>query len=152
MKLREIMTAPVLKLGAGEPASDALAWMRDAKVRHLPVVSGGDLVGIVSDRDLGGPLGGIARKSRTVGDLMRRDPVVASPALGVREAASLMRTHRIGCLPVMEKGELVGIVTRSDLLMALAHLRRRDRDPLANDAAEIPRPPHLSSPNRDKWP
>jgi acetoin utilization protein AcuB len=152
MRLREIMTTPVLKLGAGEPASDALAWMRDAGVRHVPVVLGKDLVGIVSDRDLGGPYGGALRKSRTVGDLMRREPFIASPDLRLGEAAALMRRYRIGCLPVMEGGELVGIVTRSDLLAALAHLRRRDRDVVTRDASEIPRPPHLVSPNRDKWP
>lgn len=152
MKLRDVMTAPVLKLGAGEPASDALAWMRDANVRHLPVVSGNELVGILSERDLGGPHGGLARKGRTVGELMHRDPFIATPELRLAEGARLMRKHRIGCLPILENGALVGIVTRSDLLAALAHRRRRDRDLAGRQAAEIPRPPLVVSPNRDKWP
>lgn len=151
MKVGEIMTAPVLTLGAGEPASDALAWMRDGNVRHAPVLAGTEVIGVVSERDLGGPHGGAARKSRTVGDLMRRAPVVASPDLDVRAAAALVRQRRIGCLPVVDDGRLVGIVTRGDLLEALAHLRRGRRG-LARDTAELARPPLVVSPNRDKWP
>jgi acetoin utilization protein AcuB len=152
MKIGEIMTAPVLTVGAGEPASDAIAWMRDANVRHVPVVAGTEVIGVASERDLGGPHGGATRKGHTVGDLMHRDPVLASPDLDVRAAAAMVRERRIGCLPVVEEGRLVGIVTRSDLLEALAHLRRRDRALVRSKMAEVPRPPLVVSPNRDKWP
>lgn len=152
MKIGEIMTTPVLTLGAGEPASDAIAWMRDANVRHAPVLAGTDVIGVVSDRDLGGPHGGAMRKSRTVGELMHADPIVASPDLDVRAAAALVRQRRIGCLPVVDDGRLLGIVTRSDLLEALAHLRRRDRALVEPQRAEVARPPLVVSPNRDKWP
>jgi acetoin utilization protein AcuB len=80
---------------------------------------------------------------------MRTDPIVASPDMDVREAASLVRGHRIGCFPVVEDGRVVGIVTRSDLLAALAHVRRRDRD---LTPVNVARPPLFVSPNRDKWP
>lgn len=147
------MTAPVLGLRPSDPASDALAWMRDADVRHAPVLEGKELVGVVSERDLGGPHGGAARRSRTVGDLMQPDPIVASPELEVNDAAALVRQHRIGCLPVVEDGRVVGIVTRSDLLTVLADLRRRRRGgPARRPAAEPSRPPLVVSPNRDKWP
>lgn len=152
-KLRDIMTTPVLKLSPTDPASDALALMRDEHVRHAPVVLGSDILGIVSDRDLGGPHGGLARKGRAVGELMQRDLVFGAPEMSAADAAIIMRERRIGCLPVVDAGRLLGIVTRSDLLAALADLRRaRARPADERGAAEIPRPPHVVSPNRDKWP
>lgn len=154
MKLRAIMTTPVLTLTPSEPASDAFALLRDAGVRHAVVVSGGRVAGVVSDRDFGGPAGGAVRKGKTVADLMQIDPVVAPPELTALRAALLVRKHRIGCIPVVEEGQLVGIVTRSDLLVALAQRRKRERETGRRDRepAEVPRPPHLVSPNRDKWP
>jgi CBS domain-containing protein len=150
MRLREIMTSPVLTLGRSEPASDALAKMKDAGVRHGVVLSGSDVVGVVSERDLGGPRGGVLRKGASVADLMQPDPLLESPETTVTAAASLLRSRHIGCLPLMEGGRLVGIVTRGDLLEALATRRRRDRTRIPAPEAELPRPPLLVSPNRDK--
>jgi acetoin utilization protein AcuB len=152
-KLRDIMTTPVLKLAPSEPASDALALMRDEGIRHAPVVEGGVILGIVSERDLGGPHGGLTRKSRTVRDLMRENPILGAPDMSVTDAVVLVRERHVGCLPVVDAGRLLGIVTRSDLLAALAHLRRGSRrGAVARGAADIPRPPLVVSPNRDKWP
>lgn len=150
MKLREIMSSPVLTLSAAEPASDAFAAMRDADVRHAVVVSGPEVIGVVSDRDLGGPDGGLVRKGKSVADLMRRDVVHTTSGTSVTEAVGVVRERRIGCLPIVDDGRLVGIVTRGDLLDALSKRRRRDRVRAA--AAEIPRAPRLASPNRDKSP
>jgi len=153
VKLRDIMTTPVLTLAPTEPASDALARMRDEHVRHAPVVEGSSVLGLVSDRDLGGPHGGLARKSRTVRDLMQRDLVLGAPEMSVADAVVLVRERRVGCLPIVDAGRLLGIVTRSDLLAALANLRRsKGQGPAARGAADVPRPPLVVSPNRDKWP
>ena len=151
VRLRDIMTTPVLKLAPSEPASDALALMRDEHVRHAPVVEEGAILGIVSERDLGGPHGGIARKGRTVRDLMRVNPILGAPDMCVTDAVVLVRERHIGCLPIVDAGRLLGIVTRSDLLAALANLRR-SRTRSARGAADVPRPPIVVSPNRDKWP
>jgi CBS domain-containing protein len=59
---------------------------------------------------------------RRVADLMRPDVVKASPATDVRRAAGLMRRHGVGCLPVVDRGRLVGIVTVSDLLALLERM------------------------------
>jgi acetoin utilization protein AcuB len=127
--------------------------MRDEKVRHAPVVEGSTILGLVSERDLGGPHGGLARKSRTVRDFMRTDLVFGAPDMSVADAAVIMRERRIGCLPIVDAGRLLGIVTRSDLLAELADLRRsKSRSPVMRGAADVPRPPLVVSPNRDKWP
>lgn len=152
MKLRDIMSAPVLTLGASEPASDALARMADARVRHGVVLSRRAVIGVVSERDLGGPSGGLARRRRTVGELMVADPVVAAPDMTIVEAALLLRERAIGCLPVVEKGVLVGIVTRGDVLAALATRRRRTRTTPRREHTDPPRPPFVVTPSREKRP
>lgn len=151
VRLRDIMTSPVLTLSPTDPASDALALMRDEDIRHAPVVEEGAILGIVSERDLGGPHGGAARRGRTVGDLMRSGAILGAPEMSVTDAVMLVRERHIGCLPIVDAGRILGIVTRSDLLAALADVRRR-KTRTSRGAADVPRPPLVVSPNRDKWP
>ena len=98
-------------------------------LRHLPVVSGGVLVGIVTQRDmLCAPttLVGFAADARailralTVRDVMTREVVTIHVEATVRDAAERLLKHNVGCLPVLDRGALVGIVTTSDLLHAIA--------------------------------
>lgn len=74
-----------------------------------------DVVGIVSERDLHG-IGEARLADKTVGDVMTATVISARPTMTVRKAANLLRGHSIGCLPVLEAGRLVGIVTTTDLL------------------------------------
>jgi acetoin utilization protein AcuB len=105
---------------------EAGALMRDAKIRHLPVVRGEVLVGILSQRDLADAAPPSAPGSElrplSVGQVMRSDPWTAEESTPIREAAQRMLRYRIGCLPVVRAGPdgplLVGIVTESDLLRA----------------------------------
>jgi len=89
--------------------------MRSARVRHLVVVDDGRVIGVLSQRDLGGtreeslPAG-------TVQDVMRSHVIVAAPDTTVRTAANLLRGHDIGCLPVVDGKKLVGDRDDSDLL------------------------------------
>lgn len=151
MRVREVMTKPVLSFSMGEPASDALATMRDAGVSHAIVLRGTELAGVLSERDLGGSFGGVVRAHHFVADLMQAEPVVIDPEADVRHAAELMLDHDVGCLPVTERGQVIGIVTRSDLLRAAYVERRTPRPPPPATAADE-RPPRLVSPNRDKSP
>ena len=92
--------------------------MRTGRVRHLLVLDRREVVGILSDRDLGGRLA--ASSARTgalnVADLMTGTVVTADPDTTVRQAANLLRGHIIGCLVVTEGAKPVGIVTTTDLL------------------------------------
>ena len=85
--------------------------MRVAGIHHLVVVYRGELLGVVSSRDLERNQGSV-----TVAELMSRDPICGEPRTTVRQAANRMRGNSVGCLPVVEDGEVVGVVTVSDLL------------------------------------
>ncbi len=96
-------------------------------VRHVPVVDAGELVGIVSDRDVKSAMASAALPSRgerpgsmldelAAADIMARPVVTVAPSFPVEEAARLMVTKRISALPVTDGGRLVGIVTDTDLL------------------------------------
>lgn len=116
MRLRDVMTAEVVTVAADTPVSTARTLMRQHGIRHLVVVEGERLVGIVSERDLGGRGAAASARDRPVRDLMTPDPVSATPATTLRQAANLMRGRTIGCLLVVDGGHVVGIVTTTDLL------------------------------------
>jgi acetoin utilization protein AcuB len=117
MRLREIMQTAVETISPGESTEAALNRMRARRIRHLVVRDGRDIVGIVSDRDIEG-LGSL-RQVPTVEESMSAPAVSAAPDMTLRQAANLLRGRTIGCLPVVEKGELVGIVTTTDLLVLI---------------------------------
>ena len=116
MRLDEIMTTDVRAVSPELPAEEAFELMRRERVRHLAVVERGQLVGVLSERDLGGRRGSTARANRLVVELMNDHAITATPRTTVREAANLLRGHIIGCLPVMDGRKVVGIVTTTDLL------------------------------------
>lgn len=110
MRVEEFMTRRVETVSVNESAEAALQRMRTKRIRHLVVMRGKNLVGVVSDRDVG------FAKGQTVGDVMTAHAVSATLDMTIRKAANLLRGRSIGCLPVMEDGDLVGIVTTTDLL------------------------------------
>jgi acetoin utilization protein AcuB len=117
MRIEEIMTRNVETVNVLEPAERAWHRMRDRRIHHLVVVDRGKVLGIVSDRDMGGERGSALRRGQTVADRMTPFAVTATPKTTIRQAANLLRGYAIGCLPVVEPGgRLVGIVTVSDLL------------------------------------
>ena len=111
------------------PESDPLAAMmllRSGRFRHLPVVAGdGQLVGIVSRDGLelflskaGSP--GIAKRQHRVDQIMVREVVTVPPNCPLEEAATSMVAHKIGSLPVVRAGRLVGIITETDIFEQFA--------------------------------
>ena len=123
------MAREVATLSPEETAGEALALCRQRRIRHLPVVEDGRLVGIVSDRDLrsatpalGDPARAAALAEIRVGEVMVRDVVTARPDDPIDGAANAMRERRINCLPVLEEDGLVGILTSSDVMESLVFL------------------------------
>lgn len=116
MRLAEIMNTDVIAAGPDDTADRAWSMMRTKSVRHLVVMDRRRVVGVLSERDLGGRNGAAVRRGRTVSDLMSHQVVEASPTTTLRQAANLMRGRTIGCLPVVDDGRVVGIVTTTDIL------------------------------------
>lgn len=116
MRVREIMNSRVHRADPEEPAEAAWLRMRRHRIRHLIVDEDGRMIGVLSQRDLGGPHGATVRRGRTVRELMAAPPVVAQPTTTLRQAANLMRGRTVGSLPVVDGGEVVGIITATDVL------------------------------------
>lgn len=118
------MTREVVTVSPGATVAEALDEMGTHGIRHLPVVDDGRLVGVVTDRDLRLALDpdGSAPRTATVEDTMTSSPIVVASELPIESAAALLSENRIGCLPVVDDGEIVGILTRSDLLRSLVDL------------------------------
>ena len=111
MRVSEFMSRDVEMVEERVPAPDAAERMRATRIRHLVVVRGREVRGVLSDRDL------VGAGERPVGQLMTEDPVLASPEDTVRQVANRLRGRRIGCLPVVDAGgRVVGIVTTTDIL------------------------------------
>jgi len=116
VRVEELMRRKVETIGEDGSAEQALKRMRAGRLRHLVVVRGRRVVGIVSDRDIAGLLVGNLRIDRTIDQVMSRSVASVAPETPVEDAAYLMRRRKIGALPVVASGKLVGIVTVSDLL------------------------------------
>ena len=124
------------------PLRQAVALMRDRKIRHLPVVEeGGRLVGMLTDRDvrhaafvpaLADHLSWELRrlKSLRVRDVMTWSVVTTHPEATLAQAGMTMFQRRIGSLPVVHDGRLVGILTETDVLSALTEGQEKDPDAL----------------------
>lgn len=135
VRVGEIMNTQLVTIEPKEAAEVAWSRMQRRSMRHLVVTENGRLRGILSERDLGGRRGTETRKGRLVQDLMTPRVVSTKSNTTLHRAANLMGGRRIGCLPVLEEGRLVGIVTATDVFDELG--RRGRRAPLPG---WVPRP------------
>ena len=102
---------------------EAIELMKEHSIRHLPVVDGEErLVGWVSDTDLRGVFIASMIEELTVGDVMIADPITVSSTDVLEQAALLITKHKIGGMPVLEDGKLVGIITVVDILEAFVDI------------------------------
>lgn len=131
-RVADIMTRKLISLKLSDDLALADSILALGHFRHLPVVDGERLAGLITHRDL---LRIWAERDRMdarlvpAGEVMRRDPATATPDMPVFEAARLMNENKFGCLPVVEKGRLVGIVTELDFLQLAAQLAENARGP-----------------------
>jgi acetoin utilization protein AcuB len=129
MKVSDLMTTSPITVGPETPVLDARQLMIDKRFRHVLIAEGSKLLGIVTDRDIRLNLPSPATSLSvweinyllarlTVESVMTKSLVIVSPRQDTREAALLMLDHKIGALPVVDGGQLVGIITETDLLRA----------------------------------
>lgn len=144
MRLEAVMSRSVRKITVQESAEAAWKLMQRERLHHLVVFEGNEVVGVLSERDLGGKHGDALRRNRVVSDLMTPHPITAEPTTPLKDAINMLRGYVIGCVPVLEKGKLVGIVTASDLLELLG--KGLDRTALLPERRPIRDvPPYLKS-------
>lgn len=126
MLVKEVMRKPVTVVQVGATLGEANELMLSRSFRHLPVVDQGRLVSVLTDRDIRYATSSLCPMPRSAGDpvalAMSRHPLTADPLDPMEDAARIMREHKIGCLPVLDGDELVGILTGMDLLDALMTL------------------------------
>jgi acetoin utilization protein AcuB len=140
MKVRDAMRRDVRVIEPDASVRRALALMRDNGIRHLPVVgAAGRLLGMLTDQDLkhaaflpamSQHLGWPPTRLRMlrVRDVMTWSVVTAHPDADLRDVALTMFQRRIGSLPVVEEGQLVGIITERDLLLTALSEKWTDID------------------------
>jgi acetoin utilization protein AcuB len=140
--VRDWMTGNLVTLSPEASVAEALTLCRKRRIRHIPILEEGRLVGIVSDRDLrdASPALGDSERARTlqeirVADVMSREVITVDPQDSIENAAQQMYELKIESLPVVAEGpavaggesavaeeELLGIVTSSDVMRALVTL------------------------------
>jgi len=120
--IRDFMTASPHTIGADQTLARAQAMMRENVIRHLPVLHGGKLVGLISDRDvhLVEILSDVKPNLITVSDAMTTSVYAVSPETPLEEVAHMMAEHKFGSAVVMERDKVVGIFTTVDACRALA--------------------------------
>ncbi len=132
MTARDLMTPRPVTVTPRATVSEVWDLMRELEIRHVPVVDGGALVGMLSDRDLarldmtrmlgGGGADALRQKFATpIVKLMNSYVIVAEPETGLAEIIELLIEHKVGALPVVspDSGEVLGIVSYIDVLRAL---------------------------------
>lgn len=156
MQAQDIMTTPVISIDASASVTDAADLMLTRRISCLPVTRDGVMIGIISEGDflrrkelgtqrvrprwvefLTGP-GKIADEyvhtsARRIGDVMTTDVVSAPPGASLAEIVELMTHHDIKNVPILDNGKMVGIITRSDLLLALLRILPKSGAATADD-------------------
>lgn len=119
MRVQDVMTRRVNTVAAGATAEDAWELMRMKGIHHLVVTEGREIVGVISDRDMGGRHGAAVRHMRLVSELMTERVITVDADTPVRKAANLLHGRSIGCLVITDRDRIVGIITTADLLELL---------------------------------
>jgi CBS domain-containing protein len=120
VRVRDIMTEQVLTITADDDVRLAVQMMLWGGFRHLPVVEGQRLVGVVTEHDVNrAQAAQLAPGHAKIGSVMTKEPATAKPDEPLEQVALRMADARVGSLPVVEEGRLVGIVTSYDVLTQL---------------------------------
>lgn len=125
-RIARYMSTTPHTIGREQTLSTAHKLMREHRVRHLPVLEGGKLVGVISDRDLAliETLRDVDVTTVTVEDAMTQAPYTVSPDASLDEVVATMAEHRYGSAIILDNGNVVGVFTTVDALTALSELLR----------------------------
>jgi acetoin utilization protein AcuB len=137
MLAKDYMTKTVVTVHPGDYLVDVRKSMQDQGVRHIPVVDGGRLVGIVSLNTIRDAAPSKATdlsihevhyllSKMKIREVMKKDVVTCGPDDHVEDIAKIMQTRRIGAVPVVDKGQLVGILTNDDMFRILMKMLGMD--------------------------
>jgi acetoin utilization protein AcuB len=116
MRLQDIMNRSVETISPKDSLVVANELMWRKRFHHLVVMDGQQVVGVLSDTDLGGDQEQQIPDNQRVQDVMSANTVVADPQMTVDRAINIFRERNMHCLPVLENGRLVGIVTATDII------------------------------------
>lgn len=132
MLVREVMTPDPVVADATSTIFEVIERMQEEDIRHMPVLDRGQLVGVISDRDLkaysfeavmSNPEGAQGRLRRPISLLMSGDPISVEAEADLGEAVDLILENKIGAVPVIDpEGNVVGIVSYVDVLRAAREL------------------------------
>jgi len=131
--VREIMMGSPVTLKSDDTLDLANDVISLGRIRHIPIVESGKLVGLLSDRDLLGAAAtqifGLKQRTKSallkatlIKDVMKKRIVTVEPDTTITDAAHIMADKKIGCLPVLAEGSLVGLVTTTDILRYVERL------------------------------
>ncbi|HEY8077589.1 MAG TPA: CBS domain-containing protein [Labilithrix sp.] len=122
LRIKDVMTPQPVTIGRKQTLETAHAMMREHRCRHLPVLEHGDLVGVLSQRDLYflESLGGIELEKDIVEDAMATDAYSVGPDELLAAVCAHMAEHKLGCAVVLERDRVAGIFTATDALRVLA--------------------------------
>jgi acetoin utilization protein AcuB len=138
MKVRDWMTTDPFLLTADQPIKVAVQQQVENRIRHMPVILDGELVGILTDRDLKRALPSVMAgatpeeyrafmEGTAVSKVMTPNPVTCTPDTDLREAVRIFVEHKFGAIPVVEDGQVVAILCQTDALRALLSLLEEQR-------------------------
>lgn len=133
MRVKDRMRRSLVSVAQSDTLDHALTTLKRFNIRHLPVVKGDHVVGIVSDRDVKKAAPSpfdypTAEEFRaftsavSIKEIMTKEVITVSPLTPIEEAASLMSQKRIGALPVVQEGRLVGMITETDVLGVITEM------------------------------
>ncbi len=135
MKVKDLMSKKLFTVGPEDMLDKVFYLFNFEAIRHVPVVEKGKVVGVISDRDMKKIMGAhkkiVTEKvdgtqftvhARRVATIMNRGLTTIGPDDQAADAAAIMAKRKIGCLPVVKKGKLVGMITSTDILRAYVKL------------------------------
>ncbi|MCP4717729.1 MAG: CBS domain-containing protein [Deltaproteobacteria bacterium] len=122
MKIKRRMARKLVTINPGAHVLDALNMLHQNSIRHLPVVDGDEFVGFVSEAEMRQVLLLPGGNEMLIDEVMNKNPVTIGPEENLEEAAKLIYHYKLGGLPVLEEGRLVGLITVGDIMAAFIEI------------------------------